>query len=106
MLKSSSKKVLNKGTYIDFLKNFGDFKTKVEAEKCLDVFLRSLVKALSDGYKVSFIGFGTYEVKRREERDGHNPKTGKKIKIPAYLQPTFRAGEGLKNAVNKKTKKK
>ena len=107
MSKSNAvKKVLNKGTFIDYLKNFGDLKTKVESERCLDNVLGSVQKALSDGYKISFIGFGTFEVKKREERDGHNPKTGKKIKIPAYMQPTFRAGAGLKDSVNKKLKGK
>lgn len=106
MSKNSNKKVLNKGTFIDYLKNFGDLKTKVEAERCLDHVLGAVQKALADGFKISFIGFGTFEVKKREARDGHNPKTRETIKIPAYFQPTFRAGAGLKDSVNKKNKRK
>ncbi len=50
------------------------------------------------------IGFGTFEVKARAARKGRNPQTGAEIKIPASKNPVFKAGKGLKDAVNKRKK--
>ena len=51
------------------------------------------------GEKVSLTGFGTFEVKERAERMGHNPRNGEAMKIPASKAPVFKAGKALKEAV-------
>ena len=51
------------------------------------------------GEKVQLVGFGTFEVRDRAERDGINPATGKTIKIPATKVPAFKAGKALKDLV-------
>ena len=56
--------------------------------------------ALNDGDSVSLIGFGTFYVGERAARTGRNPRTGKTLKIKAAKVPKFRAGKGLKDAVN------
>ena len=52
------------------------------------------------GNEVSILGFGTFKVKERDEREGYNPRTGDKMIIPAHKLPVFKAGEILKKAVN------
>lgn len=75
--------------------------TKKEAEKAINAFLASVEEVLVKKEKVQLIGFGTFEVKRREARKGRNPQTGKEIAIPASTVPVFKAGKGLKDSVNK-----
>ena len=74
--------------------------TKKDAEKALNAVFESIEDALKGADKVQIIGFGTFEVKAREERKGRNPQTGAEITIPASKTPVFKAGKGLKELVN------
>ncbi|MDD4600297.1 DNA-binding protein HU [bioreactor metagenome] len=74
--------------------------TKKDAEKAINALFVSVEEALAKDDKVQIIGFGTFEVKAREERKGRNPQTGAEITIPASKTPVFKAGKGLKDAVN------
>lgn len=60
-----------------------------------------LTNTLAGGDSISLIGFGTFEVRNRAARQGLNPLTKEKIQIPACKVPAFKAGKGLKDAVNK-----
>ena len=73
--------------------------SKKDAEKALAAVLGSIEDALKAGDKVQLIGFGTFEIKERAARTGHNPKTGEAIEIAAAKMPSFKAGAALKNAV-------
>lgn len=73
--------------------------SKKDAEKALTAVIGSIEEALVKGEKVQLIGFGTFEVKERAARTGHNPKTGAAIEIAAAKVPSFKAGAALKNAV-------
>ena len=73
--------------------------SKKDAEKALAAVLGSIEDALKAGDKVQLIGFGTFEVKERAARTGHNPKTGEAIEIAAAKVPSFEAGAALKDAV-------
>ena len=75
--------------------------TKKDAEKAVAAFVRTVTETLEKGDKVSLVGFGTFEVKERAERQGRNPATGKAMTIKASKAPVFKAGAGLKAAVNK-----
>lgn len=75
--------------------------TKADATKWLNCLLKCVEDALKKGKKVRLVGFGTFSVHARAATEGRNPRTGKPIKIPASKQPKFRAGKGLKEAVNK-----
>ena len=57
-------------------------------------------QALKEGDAVTLVGFGTFAVKERAARTGRNPQTGLEIKIAASKTPSFKAGKGLKDAVN------
>lgn len=73
--------------------------SKKDADKAVAAVLASIEEALVAGEKIQLIGFGTFEVKERAARTGHNPKTGEAIKIAAAKIPSFKAGAALKNAV-------
>ena len=73
--------------------------SKKDADKAVAAVIASITDALAAGEKVQLIGFGTFEVKERAARTGHNPKTGAAIKIAAAKAPAFKAGAALKNAV-------
>ena len=64
--------------------------------------LEAITGALKKGDEVKIVGFGTFVVTDRPAGEARNPRTGEKIKIPASKAPKFRAGAGLKDAVNAK----
>ena len=73
--------------------------SKKDAEKAVSAVLASIEESLVKGEKVQLIGFGTFEVKERAARVGHNPQTGASIEIAVSKVPSFKAGAALKNAV-------
>ena len=74
--------------------------SKVDTEKALKAFIDTVTEELKNGGKVQLVGFGTFEVAERAERQGRNPKTGEAITIPASKSPKFKAGKALKDIVN------
>ena len=76
--------------------------TKKDSEKALKAFIDVVSEELQKGEKIQLVGFGTFEVAKRNARTGKNPQTGKAIKIPACKAPKFKAGKALKETVNKK----
>ena len=74
--------------------------TKKEAEKALKAFTDIIAEELAKGEKIQLVGFGTFEVSERAEREGRNPMTGEAIKIAASKTPKFKAGKALKDQVN------
>ncbi len=75
--------------------------TKKEAEAAVNSVFSAIEAALIEGEKVQLIGFGSFNVKEKDERTGRNPATGATITIPASKQPAFSAGKELKEKVNK-----
>lgn len=73
--------------------------SKIDAEKAVNAFLESITESLKSGEKVSFTGFGSFEVAERAAREGRNPKTGETMQLKASKAPKFKAGKGLKDAV-------
>ena len=74
--------------------------TKVDTEKALKAFIDTVTEELKNGGKVQLVGFGTFEIAERAERQGRNPKTGEAITIPASKSPKFKAGRSLKDTIN------
>ena len=66
----------------------------------LEIFLESVKEALREGEKVSLVGFGTFYIKHKNARNGRNPRTGKKIKIPPKQIATFKPGKAFRQLVN------
>jgi DNA-binding protein HU-beta len=74
--------------------------TKADAGRALEAFFETVQKALKNGDDVAVVGFGTFTVRERAARTGRNPRTNEEIKIAASKIPAFKAGKGLKDAVN------
>ncbi len=74
--------------------------SKADSAKAVDGVFDSITSSLTSGTEVRLVGFGTFSVSRRAATTGRNPRTGKAIQIPASNQPKFKAGKGLKEAVN------
>ena len=74
--------------------------SKKDAEKALKAFVDIIGEELTKGEKVQLVGFGTFEVSERPEREGRNPQTGEAMKIAASKSPKFKAGKALKDMVN------
>ena len=77
-------------------------KSKVSQRAAADVIaaaLDTIEKAVAKGKKVTLVGFGTFEPRKRAARKGRNPQTGKEIKIAAKTVPAFSAGKKFKELV-------
>ena len=74
--------------------------SKADATSAVDSVFDTISGALKSGDEVRLVGFGTFSVAHRAESKGRNPQTGAEITIPASKQPKFKAGKGLKDAVN------
>ena len=74
--------------------------TKADTGRALDALIQTIETTLKAGDSISVVGFGTFAVKDRAERTGRNPQTGQEITIAAAKVPSFKAGKGLKDAVN------
>ena len=73
--------------------------SKKDSEAAVTAALDAITAALADGDEVRLVGFGTFEVKKREARMGRNPKTKEPIPIAASKVPTFKPGKAFKDAV-------
>ena len=74
--------------------------SKKDAEKAVNAALAAITEELKNGGKVSLVGFGTFEVRERPERQGRNPRTGETLTIPACKMVKFRPGKMLKDALD------
>jgi DNA-binding protein HU-beta len=74
--------------------------SKSDTASAVEAVFDTITNALSDGDEVRLIGFGTFSVARRKASTGRNPRTGEPMTIKASNQPKFKAGKGLKDAVN------
>ncbi len=73
--------------------------SKKESDAAITAIIDGIADALAKGDKVQLVGFGTFEVRQRQARDGRNPSTGEAIKIAASKVPAFKAGKALKEMV-------
>ena len=72
---------------------------KREAKEFVDAFFDALRQALEQGRQVKLSGFGNFDLRRKNQRQGRNPKTGEEIPITARTVVTFRPGQKLKERV-------
>jgi DNA-binding protein HU-beta len=75
--------------------------SQVAAEAMVEAFAAALEAALLRGEDLTLKGFGTFELSVRKARRGHNPHTGKTVKLPELKLVKFRAGKDLKARLNK-----
>ena len=94
---------MNKSDLVDALADATGM-TKADAARAVDAMFAPsggiIASALKSNQRVQITGFGTFESKHRKARQGRNPRTGQTIQISATNTPAFRAGKGLKDAIN------
>jgi DNA-binding protein HU-beta len=90
---------VNKNELIAAVSEASDL-SKADATKAIDSVFDAITDALKGGDEVRLVGFGTFSVTHRAATEGRNPRTGEKIKIAASKHPKFKAGKGLKEAIN------
>lgn len=73
---------------------------KIRAAQYVNIMMDTIQDALTKGQKVTISDFGTFTVSQRRQFKGHNPKNGAVIQVPSRRIPVFRAGKGLKEALN------
>jgi DNA-binding protein HU-beta len=79
-------------------------KTKVSQKDVGDIIavtIEVIEKAVSKGKRVTLVGFGTFEPRKRKPRNARNPQNGQIIKVPAKTVPAFSAGKRFKDKVSK-----
>ena len=74
--------------------------SKSDSASAVEGVFDAITKSLSNGDEVRLVGFGTFSVARRKASTGRSPRTGEPMTIKASTQPKFKAGKGLKDAVN------
>lgn len=74
--------------------------SRSDASNAVEGVFDAIQKALVNGDDVRLVGFGTFSVAKRKASTGRNPQTGEPMEIKASNQPKFKAGKGLKDAVN------
>ena len=90
---------MNKNDLVGAVADSSDL-SKADAAKAVDAVFDSITSSLQGGGEVRLVGFGTFSVANHKASTGRNPRTGEAIQIPASKQPKFKAGKGLKDAVN------
>ncbi len=90
---------MNKADIIEAMADSADI-SKAAAGRALDGMVEAIVSSMKQGEQVSLVGFGTFSVRERAAREGRNPQTGETIQIKASKIPSFKAGKGLKDALN------
>lgn len=74
--------------------------TQKEAAEVINVLFETVTESVAKGKKVTLVGFGTFEARKRAARTGRNPQTGAVIKIAAKTVPAFSAGKTFKKAAS------
>lgn len=74
--------------------------TKTKTAEVIDALVETMQTALTEGDKITLVGFGSFNVSKREAREGRNPSTNEKIQIPAKTVVRFKSGKELNESLN------
>lgn len=95
---SKDSPTVSKADLVDLVADNTSMKKK-DVKTVIDSTIEEISKRLQDGAKVQLTGFGTFEVRERQARDGVKPGTTERIKIPASKYPAFKPGKALKESI-------
>ena len=90
---------MNKGELVEAIADQANL-SRAGAQSVINAFVDTVTSALRKGDKVTLTGFGTFSTLDRAARKARNPRTGEEIQVKAAKVPRFKAGAGLKGAVN------
>lgn len=97
MKKTTKNTLMHKKEFIDAVAANSDM-TKRDAEDAIDAVISTIISTLEKGGGIQLVGFGTFSVVETKARNGINPKTQEKLKIPAGKKPVFKFSGAFKNA--------
>jgi len=92
---------VTKSQLVQELINRASHVSQKEMSLVVDAIFEGMAEALGQGDRIELRGFGTFEVRVREPRQGRNPKSGTKVKLGIRKVPFFKAGKELKELINK-----
>ena len=92
------RRFMNRNELIEQVAMHADL-SKAKAAKAVETVFAEITRSLQKGEDVTLVGFGTFTVSERAERQCRNPRTGEAITVPAQKHPKFRVGKALKDAV-------
>jgi len=91
---------MNKGELVDAIyENTDRSIKKSDITTVVSNLFDTIQDTVASGEKVVIVGFGAFEKRERKAREGHNPKTGERLEIPATSVPVFSAGKNFKGMV-------
>lgn len=85
---------MNKAQLIDEMSSRAGL-TKVDTKKALEALVETVAEVLKKGDRVALVGFGSFSLSERKQRNGRNPQTGKAIVISAKKSVRFKAGSEM-----------
>jgi len=94
-------KAMTKSGLIEKVSEATPHLSKKDTEIVVNTIFDSMTEALKAGRRIEIRGFGSFQVKVREARDGRNPKTGEEVHIPDKRTPFFKVGKELKQMVDR-----
>ena len=92
---------MNKSNLITKIVNLNADVYQKDIVKIVDIFFKTLTKAIVKNDRIELRGFGTFDVKNREARMARNPKDGSIVAVPSKKIPFFRMGKSMKERINK-----
>ena len=93
---------MNKGELVSAVADKAGLKRE-QASQAIEATLDSIAGALTRGEEVKLVGFGSFVVTKRAAGEARNPRTGETVKVEESMVPKFKAGAGLRQAVNGKS---
>ena len=74
---------------------------KIVVENVIDGAISEISSALSRGERTQLTNFGTFDIKKRASKIGHDFSTGKGVRIPERVVPVFKPGKALSENVGR-----
>ncbi len=91
---------MNKSDLVEILTGHLKTLSKKEVDLILDTVFNKMTECLSQGERIEIRGFGSFEVRTRDARQGRNPKSGEKVFVGTRKVPFFKVGKELKERIN------
>lgn len=89
---------MNKKELVDYTAEASGLEKKV-IDLALTTLLSGIMENVAKGEKVTLVGFGTFQLRQRKERQCRNPKTGESVTVPSKTVPGFSSGKTYKEIV-------
>lgn len=90
---------MNKSELVTATMQKEEFASRAAAERAVQAVLDSMKEGIESG-GLQLVGFGTFSITQKRERQGRNPQTGEVITIPAKKAVKYNAASAITQAIN------